>query len=110
MTKPHIQNPDGVVIDLCSRGAKEHNPAVRGVLNHVISHSAVLTADADSVSPFLECIAPAGTDVVVLDGNVGAAEVSFGNVQTRPASRVIRSDKFNELVGVRATHLDVASA
>ena len=52
------------------------------IVDHIIAHNSVHTADANAVCPLLECIGAARSNVIVLNCLVGALEGSLGNVQT----------------------------
>jgi hypothetical protein len=56
-----------------------------------------LTTDADPVCPLLENIRATGSDIVVLDRDIVASEVSFCNVEAGPAARIEGVNVFNQL-------------
>ena len=70
----------------------------------------VHTADTNPVRPLLEQVCPAGTNIVVTHGGIVTCEGAFGDVQTRPATGIVRVDIFNELVGVRPSHFNVRAS
>ena len=106
----HVLHGNGIIVDLRSRGAKYHNTTVRGTLDNVVSHDTVPTANADAVRPLLEGIGACRTNIVVLYRDVVATQVALGNVQTRPAAWVPRTDVLDQLAGIRTAKLDVCSA
>lgn len=105
-----VLNPDRVVLNQCPWRAEEHDAAVRGVVDHVVSHQTIHTAHANAIRPLLERVVPAGSDVVVLHGVVAAFEGALGDVQARPAARVEGMHVLNELARVVAAHFDVRTA
>ena len=96
---------DGVVLDETARGAKEDDATVGRVRDDIVSDDAVGAAETDTVSPFLERIRAAWTNVVVLDDHAGTGERSFGNVETRPRAGVKRMNVFDlKIIQVRSTN------
>lgn len=75
---------DRIVLDETARRAEDNDAAVGRVRDDVVSDNAVSTAEADTVSPLLERIRAARSDIVVLDDNARAGEWTFGDVETRP--------------------------
>ena len=88
-------NNDRVILDETSRRAEEDDATVRRVRDYVVSDDAVGTTETDTVSPFLECVGAAWTDVVILDDHAGAGERPFGDVKTRPGAGVKRVNVFD---------------
>jgi hypothetical protein len=108
--RAYIRNPNCVIIHLRPRRPKQYNPAIRRALNHIIPDRSIPTAHADPVRPLLERIRATGPDIVVLDDDAVARQRAFRDVQTRPAARVVGTHILDELVLIRAAHLDVAAA
>ena len=82
-------NRDRVVLDEAARRAKDNDAAVRSVRDDIVSNDAVGATETDTVSPLLEHVRTARTDIVVLNGDARAGEWTFGDVKTRPRAGVI---------------------
>jgi hypothetical protein len=106
----HILNENGIVVNLRTGRAEDNDAAVGGIVYHIIPYHAVATAHADSICPLLKLVRSGRTNVIVLNGDICAVEVSLDNVQTRPASWIPGMYIFNELIGVGTTKLDVRAA
>lgn len=106
----HIGHPDSIVHNKRARRTKQNNAAVRWVVHQIVANDSGTTADADTIGPLLEGIRTTWADVVVLNYDVVAEETTFRDVHTGPTAWIIRVHVFNQLVRIRATHLDICAA
>ena len=77
---------------------------------HVIPNNGILATDADSVGPLLELVRSTWTNVVVLHNDTVASQRTFSNMETRPTSWIERPNKFDSLIFVISSHLNVCSS
>ena len=105
----YIFDPDSVVRHKRSRGAEQDDTTVRRVVHHVVTNDSGTAADADTISPLLKNICPAWTNVVVLNGDVVAKEAAFGDMEARPATRIIRVNEFDHLTRIWTPHFYICS-
>lgn len=105
----HLCHPDSVVLNNRIRRTKEDNPAIRRAVDHVVTYDSGTAADTDTIGPFHKCVRTTRTDVIVLNYDVVATEVTFRDVQTGPTTRIVRAYIFDQLVRIRAAHFNVCS-
>lgn len=128
MQTTHSLNPDGVVLNDCTRRTEENNASIlkcieigfcqwrskfdthRRIVDSIISHETVLATHTDAVRPLLEQIRAAGPNVVVLHGGIVAGEGAFGDVEAGPTPRIEGMNVFDKLVRVAATHLNISAS
>ena len=124
----HVLHDDRVVLDETAWSAKDDNTTVSWVRNHIVSDDAVGTAETDPISPLLESVGAAWTNIIVLNDCARACERSFGEVEAGPPAGIKRVDVFNlktirlssmnrgfgkfahQLPSVAASHLDVGAS
>ena len=90
-------NKDSVILDQCTGSAKHDNSAIRRVIDHIVANETIPATNADAVCPLLEDVDACGADVVVLDSDAGAGVAALGDVQARPAARIVRAHVLDEL-------------
>ena len=88
---------DGIIVHLRSWRPKNNDTAIGGIVADVVAHDRVAAGDADAVCPLLEDVDACGANVVVLDGDAGAGIAALGDVQARPAARIVRAHVLDEL-------------
>ena len=84
----HVLHCYRVILYEAARSAKYNDAAVSGISDDIVSGDAVGTAEADTVSPLLERVSAARTDIVVLNGDASASECTFGDVKAGPRTGV----------------------
>jgi len=87
--RSHLFHRDYVVKDLTARRARDNDATARSVDDPVIVDQAIGTTEADTVSPLLESIRAARTDIVADQAHVRTGEWTSTDVKTRPRARVI---------------------
>jgi hypothetical protein len=103
-------NPDGVVLDKCSRGAEQDDATIRRAIHQVVANDSRTTADADTIGPLLKNIRATWANVVVLNDDVIAKKATLGDVEARPATWIIRVHVFDQLIRIWTAHLYICSA
>ena len=109
-TKSYVQDPYSVVVYLSSGWTKQNNTTIGGPLYHVIPNNGVLAADADSVGPLLEWVRSTRTNVVVLHDSTVAIQSTFSHMEAGPSFWIERPNKFDSLIFVISSHLNVCSS
>lgn len=107
--KAHVQDPNGVVVDLGSRRPEYDNTSICGPFYHVVPDNTIAATNADTIRPLLKSVGPAWSDIIVLDCNGLALQGSFSNMQTCPTSGVERLHIFDELIGVGVPEFDITT-
>lgn len=109
MLRTYCLYPYRVVLHVCAWGSEKDDTSIRGVVDHVVSYHTVAARNADTIRPLLKEVRTCWTNLVVLDGDVRAAEVPFIHMKARPSPRIVRVNVFDDLVSVRATHFDICA-